>query len=36
MDLGVAQWSDMDWIVRAQVRDKWKAPLSTVMKLRLP
>jgi hypothetical protein len=29
-------WNGMDWIELAQNRDQWKAPVNTVMNLRVP
>jgi hypothetical protein len=29
-------WDGMDWIDLAQDRDRWKAPVNTVMNLRIP
>jgi hypothetical protein len=29
-------WGDIDWIDLAQDRDRWKAPVKTVMNLRVP
>ena len=34
MDLHEAGWEDMDWINLAQVRDRWRAFLNAVVKLR--
>jgi hypothetical protein len=36
MDLGEIGWGGVDWIVLAQDRDKWRALVSGVMKLRVP
>jgi hypothetical protein len=36
MDLGKTGWGGMDWIDLAQDRDQWRAPVSTVMNLRVP
>jgi hypothetical protein len=36
MDLREIVWDDMDWIDVAQDRDKWRAPVNTVMILRVP
>ncbi|PNF34899.1 hypothetical protein B7P43_G01408, partial [Cryptotermes secundus] len=29
-------WDGMDWIDQAQYRDQWRAPVNTVMNLRVP
>jgi hypothetical protein len=36
MDLRDIGWCRMDWIDRAQDRDQWRAPVNTVMNLRVP
>jgi hypothetical protein len=36
MDLGKIGWGGVDWIVLAQDRDKWRAPVNTLMNLRVP
>jgi hypothetical protein len=36
MDLTEIGWDGMDWIDLAQDRDQWRAPMNTVMKLRVP
>jgi hypothetical protein len=36
MDLREVGWDGMDWINLAQDGDQWKAPVNTVMKLRVP
>jgi hypothetical protein len=36
MDLWENGWGGMDWIDLAQDRDKWRALVNTVMKLRIP
>jgi hypothetical protein len=36
MDLREISWDDMDWIVLVQHRDRWRALVNTVMKLRVP
>jgi hypothetical protein len=36
MDLREIGWDDVDWIDLAQDRDQWRAPLNTVMNLRVP
>jgi hypothetical protein len=36
MDLREIEWDGMDWIDLAQDRDRWRAPVNTVMNLRLP
>jgi hypothetical protein len=36
IDLQEVGWEDMDWIDMAQDRDRWRALVSAVMKLRVP
>jgi hypothetical protein len=36
MDLGEVGWGDMDWIGLAQDRDRWRALVNSVLKLRVP
>jgi hypothetical protein len=36
MDLREIGWNGMDWIDLAQDRDQWRAPVNTVMNLRVP
>jgi hypothetical protein len=36
MDLREIGWGGMDWIDLAQNRDQWRAPVNTVMSLRVP
>jgi hypothetical protein len=36
MDLGEMGWGGMDWIVMAQDRNKWRALVNAVMRLRVP
>ena len=36
MDLQEMGWGSMDWIDLAQDRDKWRALVNVVMKLRVP
>jgi hypothetical protein len=36
IDLPEIEWDCMDWINLAQDRDQWRAPLNTVMNLRVP
>jgi hypothetical protein len=36
MDLGEVGWGDVDWIGLAQDRDKLRAPVNEVLKLRVP
>jgi hypothetical protein len=36
MDLRKIGWDDMNLIDMAQDRDQWRAPVITVMKLRVP
>jgi hypothetical protein len=36
MDLREIGFEDVDWIHLAQDRDRWRAPVNTVMNLRVP
>jgi hypothetical protein len=36
MDLRETGWDGMDWIDLAQNRGQWRAPVNTVMNLRVP
>jgi hypothetical protein len=36
MDLGEAGWDDVDWIVLAQDRDRWRALVNSVLNFRVP
>jgi hypothetical protein len=36
MDLREKGWGGVDWIDLAQNRDQWRAPVNTVMNLRVP
>jgi hypothetical protein len=36
MDLGNQGWFGVDWIGLAQDKDKWRAPVNSVMNLRAP
>jgi hypothetical protein len=36
IDLGEVGWGDVDWIVLAQDRNKWRALVNPVLKLRIP
>jgi len=36
MDLQKVGWRNMDWIDLAQDREKWRAIVNVVMKLRVP
>jgi hypothetical protein len=36
MDLVEVGWGDVDWIGLAQNRDRWRAVVSSVLKLRVP
>jgi hypothetical protein len=36
MDFVEVKWGDVDWIDLAQVRDKWRALVNSVLNLRVP
>jgi hypothetical protein len=36
MDLGEVKWGDVDWIGLAQDRNRWRAIVNSVLKLRVP
>jgi hypothetical protein len=36
MDLGEVGWGDVDWIVLAQDRDRWRALVNSVLNLWVP
>jgi hypothetical protein len=36
IDLREIEWDGLEWIDLAQDRDKWRARVNTVMKLRVP
>jgi hypothetical protein len=36
IDLGEIKWGGVDWIGLVQDRDKWKALVNSIMKLRVP
>jgi hypothetical protein len=36
MDLVEVGWRDVDWIGLAQVRDRWRALVNSVLNLRVP
>jgi hypothetical protein len=36
MDLGEVGWRDVDWIGLAQDRNRWRALVNSVLKLRVP
>jgi hypothetical protein len=36
MDLGEVGWGDVDWISLAQDRNRWRALVNSVLKLRVP
>jgi hypothetical protein len=36
MDPGEVEWSDVDWIGLAYDRDTWRAPVKTLINLRVP
>jgi hypothetical protein len=35
-DLGEVGWGDVDWIGLAQVRNRWRALMNSVLNLRVP
>jgi hypothetical protein len=35
-NLGELEWGDVDWIGRAQDRNRWRALLNSVLNLRVP
>jgi hypothetical protein len=36
MDLRKIGWDGLDWIDMAEYRDQWRAPVNTVLNLRVP
>jgi hypothetical protein len=36
MDLGEVEWGDVGWIGLAQDRNRWRAVVNSVLKLRVP
>jgi hypothetical protein len=36
MDLGEVGWGDVDWIDLTQDRNRWRALVNSVLKLRVP
>jgi hypothetical protein len=36
MDLGEVGWDDVDWIGLAQDRNRWRTPMNSVLKIRVP
>jgi hypothetical protein len=36
MDLGEVGWGDVDWIGLAKGRNRWRALVNSVLKLRVP
>jgi hypothetical protein len=36
MDLREIGWDGVDWIDMVQDRDQWRAPVNTVLNLRVP
>jgi hypothetical protein len=36
IDLIEIEWDGVDWIDMAQDRDQWRAPVNTVLNLRVP
>jgi hypothetical protein len=36
MDLGEVGWGDMEWILVAKDRNKWRALVNSVLNLRVP
>jgi hypothetical protein len=35
-DLGDLGWGDVDWIVLAEIRNRWRALVNSVSNLRVP
>jgi hypothetical protein len=36
LDLGEVRWDDVDWIGLAQDKNRWRAPVNSVLSLRVP
>jgi hypothetical protein len=36
MDLVEVEWGDVNWICLAQDRNRWKAPVNSVLNLQIP
>jgi hypothetical protein len=36
IDLGEVEWGDVDWIVLAKDRKRWRALVNSVLNLRVP
>jgi hypothetical protein len=36
LDLGEVGWGDVDWIGLAQDRNRWRAPVNSVLNVRIP
>jgi hypothetical protein len=36
MELREIRWGGMDWTALSQDRDQWRAPVNTVMSIRVP